>query len=311
MTNEISNAPSEGVADLKWSWADTRAAPMLDSDDDSLQHSPSPETPKIIGRYQIEDEIGEGNWGKVKRAIDTATGQPLAVKIFFRPKLSRKIKDGVARLYYEYELVRGLKHPNVIEYHEIFESGQKIYLVMGLGGQGLDVIAESQPERITPAFVRTLLTQLLTALAYLDSQSIAHHDIKPANLLVDDEDRLLLCDFGVAERYEKVVGCQSFFGTPAFQPPEIAGNISGATFDGTKADIWSIGVVLFYLVTNRYPFAADTVYLLMKAIEEQPVMLPETLDPSLYDLLSSTDISLSSDAIFRIAGEGPAEAHRS
>lgn len=253
---------------------------------DELQHSSGLETPKIIGRYRIEEEIGEGNWGKVRRATDTETHHQLAIKIFYRPKLSRKIRDGVGRLYAEYELVRSLRHPNILEYLEVFESGPKIYLVMGLGGDGLDALVQEQPERITPAFVRRILSQLFSALQYLSSVHIAHHDIKPANLLVSADDHLLLADFGVAERYDPATGCQSFFGTPAFQSPEIAGNISGATFDGLKADLWSAGVTLYWLVTGRYPFQAETVYLLLKAIEERPVVIPEGLDPALHHLLS-------------------------
>lgn len=142
-------------------------------------------------------------------------------------------------------MVRSLDHPGIIGYWEIFESGEKIYLVMDLGGENLDTILEDDKDRLTPGLVRSIVRQLLETLVYLDQQAVSHHDIKTANILLDEQDHVILCDFGVAERYEKSTGCQSFFGTPTYQAPEIAGNVSGATFDGTKADIWSIGVVLY------------------------------------------------------------------
>lgn len=140
--------------------------------------------------------------------------------------------------------MRSLDHQGIIKYWEIFESGEKIYLVMDLGGENLDSILEHDKERLTPALIQSIVKQLLEAVTYLEEQSVSHHDIKTANLLLDDHDHVILCDFGVAERYEKSTGCQSFFGTPTYQAPEIAGNVSGATFDGAKADIWSIGVLL-------------------------------------------------------------------
>ena len=90
----------------------------------------------------------------------------------------------------------------------------------------------------------------------------------------------------MAERYNREAGCNSFYGTPAFQPPEIAGNVSGARFDGPKADIWSAGVLLYYLAVGRYPYHAETVYLLLKAIDEEPCSIPAGLDTALRDLLS-------------------------
>jgi len=71
--------------------------------------------------------------------------------------------------------VRQLEHPGIIKYHEVFESGQKIYLVMALGGRSLDAIAESESERLSPSFVRSVLRQLLQVLSYLQEQCVSHH----------------------------------------------------------------------------------------------------------------------------------------
>jgi serine/threonine protein kinase len=219
--------------------------------------------------------------------VDTETDRPVAIKIFFAPRIERKIKNGLRRIYDEYDLVKGLSHEGVVRYYDLFESGQKVYLVMELGGVGLDVLKESSVEPLAPEFMKSVMRQLLGVLVYLESRGVTHHDIKPSNILVSSPGpKVLLCDFGVAERHGGGP-CTSFFGSPAFQAPEIAGNVGGEEYDGAKADLWSAGVVLFFMATGGYPFNGDTVYLLLKSIDEDPVVLPSDLDPLLYDLLLS------------------------
>lgn len=134
-------------------------------------------------------------------------------------------------------------------------------------------------------FIRDKFRQLLAGLVYLHSQHIAHHDIKTENILVSREGVVKISDFGVAEAFDPAEGCSVFFGTPAFQAPEVAGNTSGAPFDGAKADVWSAGVTLFFLVTQEYPFRGSSVYTLLQSIDRDPVQIPELADACLTDLL--------------------------
>ena len=179
-----------------------------------------------------------------------------------------------------------LEHPNVIRYHELMEFGEKVYLVMELC-QGVNLesfVASQRPPRLLEdssdlpaskaylATCRSVMRQLLQGLDYLASKGIAHHDVKPGNLLIRSLDGCVkLCDFGVAESYGDRDECCCFYGTPVFQPLEIAGNVSGETFSGAKADLWSAGVVLYHMLTGDYPYTADTVYLLLKKIAEEPL----------------------------------------
>lgn len=194
--------------------------------------------------------------------------------------------------------MRKLEHPNVIKYREIFESGTKLYLVMELGGVGLDVLRDSSTGDFDETILKHMMRQLFDCLVYLQSQSISHHDIKASNLLYSSDGRLLLCDFGVAEEAGADGLCRCFYGTPTFQAPEIAGNVDGHPYDGYKADVWSAGILFFYMITGGYPYTAETVYLLLKAIEEDPVKLPNNLDPVLEDLLSRL---LDKDPVTRIS----------
>lgn len=185
----------------------------------------------------------------------------------------------------EYELVRSLEHPNVIKYYELDDHSnpEKLYLFMELAA---GTIATLLPEQEALPFTRDKFRQLLVGLAYLHGQGVAHHDIKPDNVLVvAPSGQVRISDFGVAERFEPGKGCCVFYGTPAYQAPEIAGNTLGTPYDGTKADMWSAGVLLYQLLLGRLPYTGDTVYLLLKAIECDPVPLASARTAGLADLL--------------------------
>lgn len=194
--------------------------------------------------------------------------------------------------------MRSLSHPNIVKYFELDESSRsdKIYLFMELADCSLEEGLPSPPFApkdlsMSDAAIqqRTLLKnlsrQVLQTLDYLQSVYISHHDIKPANILCkwqpqsEDEssDNIIfkLADFGVAERYGgDGNGCRSFFGTPSYQAPEVVRNVDGSPFDGIKADIWSLGVTLYQLVHGKLPFQGETVYLVMKSIDEDEIEFP-------------------------------------
>lgn len=261
---------------------------------------------KVIDGHEWGPVIGEGAWGKVRQCRHVATGEDRAVKIMYRCKLERKIKEGIERLRKEFQLVRSLNHPSIVRYYELDEISRpdKIYLFMELCG--VDILSRA-PLRTSHTqlrlYIQDKFKQLLAGLCYLHHQGVAHHDIKPDNILISSDGVVKVCDFGVAEKIDqtKDEGWHCFYGTPAYQPPEVVGNITGNAFDGPAADVWSIGVILFQLVKLQIeetdedqsiqwslPFHGETVYLLYKSIERDPVPFPPNLakeDPWLDDLL--------------------------
>lgn len=183
--------------------------------------------------------------------------------------------------------MRSLDHPNIIKYRELDDhsSPDKLYLFMELCAGSIINLLPQKSKAERTAYIRDKFKQLLEGLVYLHSRNIAHHDIKGDNVLVDKESVVKISDFGVAEHYDPALGCRIFFGTPAYQAPEIAGNITGDTYDGAKADVWSAGVILYQLFTGGLPFTGESVYLLLKSIESDPVPIPSGLDKQAQDLL--------------------------
>jgi serine/threonine protein kinase len=173
--------------------------------------------------------------------------------------------------------VQSLCHRNIIKYHELDDHSnpEKFYLFMELCTSDISSTLN----------IKVVFKQLLEGLAYLHTHNIAHHDIKTENVLITADGVVKISDFGVSERYDPCVGCNVFFGTPAFQAPEIARNITGDPYNGHKADVWSAGVILYQMVTSELPFTGASVYLLMKSVDNDPVKIPSLSDKCLRDFL--------------------------
>ncbi|PJF17087.1 Protein Smok3c [Paramicrosporidium saccamoebae] len=220
---------------------------------------------KTINGYEWGNEIGKGTqhlrvnnyigaWGKVRMTV------------------------GCPSHCSEVELVQTLCHQNIIKYHELDDhtNPDKFYLFMELCASDISSAINT----------KAVFKQLLEGLFYLSTQNVAHHDIKTDNILITADGVVKISDFGVSERYDPGVGCNVFFGTPAFQAPEIAKNITGDPYDGHKADVWSAGVILYQIVTGELPFTGGSVYLLIKSIDNDPVRIPSLSDKRLRDLLT-------------------------
>jgi len=153
---------------------------------------------------------------------------------------------------HEIELFRHLSHPTIVEFSESLESPETVFLVMELvpGSDLYDVIKTLGT--IRPNVAGFILGQILSALSYLHSRGIVHHDIKPENIIVDyTADRVKLTDFGCAIEVKKVCG---FRGTIPFMAPEILENMSAPHATNQAVDIWSIGVVAYIMLCGFNPF---------------------------------------------------------
>ena len=247
-----------------------------------------PKKTKILGKYVMGDVLGEGSYAKVKESIDQDTLCRRAIKIMKRKKL-RKIPNGEQNVQREIELVRNLRHDNVMELIEVFynEEKGKIYMVLEYCCAVLkDMLDQSPMKKFPPWQAHFYFNQLTNGLEYLHSHRIIHKDIKPGNLLLDTAGVLKIADFGVAEKLDLFAPndiITTSQGTPAFQPPEIA---NGATeFSGFKLDIWSSGITLFNFITGIYPFEGETIFRLFENIVKGEFEVPRNDVDSLLETL--------------------------
>uniref|UniRef100_A0A6T6BGW8 Protein kinase domain-containing protein n=1 Tax=Compsopogon caeruleus TaxID=31354 RepID=A0A6T6BGW8_9RHOD len=199
--------------------------------------------------YEIRDVIGTGAYGKVFLARDRITHEERAVKV-----IKKNFNDERAMNYLrrEIKILLSTSHPNVINTYDIFDGRDRLYFVMEYlaGGELFDIIAEqthfSEPQ------ARDVMGQILDGVAYLHSNNIVHRDIKPENILALKKEwplKVKLTDFGLSNLMDNSL-LISYVGTPYYQAPEIYEK----KMYGTQVDVWACGVVLYILLSGKFPF---------------------------------------------------------
>jgi PAS domain-containing protein len=203
---------------------------------------------KRVGEYYLLEVIGQGSFGKVRRAVHHATKQQVAVKIL--PQTGESAVD-MQRAMREIDILMKLSHPCIIGLHQVIHHKQKLYIVMDYV-HGTDLMAYIQANNgLNEKEAQRCFRQIVSALEYCHEHGVIHRDVKPKNILVDMQGNLKLIDFGMSNWIEEGKLRSTFCGTPAFASPEI---ILGIKYTGTQVDVWSTGVVLYLMVTGRYPF---------------------------------------------------------
>jgi serine/threonine protein kinase len=228
-----------------------------------------------LGRYEILEPIGLGASSTVFKARDTLIGRIVAIKT-----LQAGLNDDAwrERFMSEARIVGQLSHPRIVKLHDmgIDEASGAPYLVMEfVVGQTLEkYLAAKTPELHQ---VYSWGAALARALAYAHEQGIVHGDIKPANIMIDQNGRLMLTDFGIARFAANVTQVGGLRGTPAYLSPE---QIEGKPTDG-RSDIFSLGIVLYQLATGRRPFQSESVEAVCAQILKAKITPPTRVNPML------------------------------
>ncbi|KAJ4938515.1 hypothetical protein JOQ06_003130 [Pogonophryne albipinna] len=209
--------------------------------------------------YEIVEELGSGQFAVVKRCIEKSTGVEYAAK-FIKKRQSRASRRGVKReeIEREVDILQQLQHNNIVSLHDVFENRTDVVLILGLvsGGELFDFLA--QKESLSEEEATQFIKQILDGVQYLHSKRIVHFDLKPENIMLLDRNlrlpRIKIIDFGLAHKIEAGADFKNIFGTPEFVAPEIV-NYEQL---GLEADMWSIGVITYILLSGASPFLGDT-----------------------------------------------------
>ncbi|KAH9690256.1 serine/threonine-protein kinase TIO [Citrus sinensis] len=241
-----------------------------------------------VENYHVIELVGEGSFGKVYKGRRKYTGQTVAMKFIMKHGKSEK---DIHNLRQEIEILRKLKHQNIIEMLDSFESPQEFCVVTEFAQGELFEILEDD-KCLPEEQVQSIAKQLVRALHYLHSNRIIHRDMKPQNILIGAGSVVKLCDFGFARAMSantvvlrSIKGLDGFetilIGTPLYMAPEL---VREQPYNHT-ADLWSLGVILYELFVGQPPFYTNSVYALIRHIVKDPVKYPDEMSPNFKSFL--------------------------
>jgi eukaryotic-like serine/threonine-protein kinase len=235
--------------------------------------------PRRLGDYEVLEEIGHGGMGTVYKARQIKLDRVVALKLlpfgqFTRPDLLQRFQS-------EASAAAALQHPNIVAVHDVGEQdGQPFYSMDFVPGRTLAEIVRDQP--LPAKRAATYLKTVAQAVHYAHQQGILHRDLKPSNILIDAADQPRITDFGLARRLcgdSDLTLTGQVLGSPNFISPEQAEGRPGAI--GPPSDVYSLGALLYHLLTRQPPFQADTLTTLLKQVLEAEPVPPRSLNPSI------------------------------
>ena len=235
-------------------------------------------TGKQLGAYQLIAPLGEGGMAVVYKAYQPSMERYVALKIL--PKHFAAEPDFVRRFKQEAKIIASLEHPNILPVHDYGEADGYTYIVMRyVEGKTLADLLQGRPLPLPQ--ICEIVTKVASALNYAHSRGVVHRDVKPSNVLIDQQDNPLLSDFGVAKMIlssEKFTASGAFIGTPTYASPEQC--LGSNNLDG-RSDVYSLGVMLYEMATGRPPFNAETPMAVVLKHINDPLPLPRQLNPTL------------------------------
>ncbi|CAN6314247.1 unnamed protein product [Urochloa humidicola] len=213
----------------------------------------------VVGEYKLQRLVGQGSFAKVFRAANSRTGVRVAVKAIDRRRVEKRVHDGMLK---EREILKSIDHPNILRLLDTIDTTNMMYLVLEYcDGGDLDAYLQKHG-RLPVDTAKDLMRQLAEGLKVLRERNIVHRDLKPQNLLLStsgDAIILKIGDFGFA-KHENLAA--TICGSPYYMAPEIW---QGKDYDA-KSDLWSVGVILFQLVTGKVPYTGSTCFQLHQNI---------------------------------------------
>jgi serine/threonine protein kinase len=239
--------------------------------------APRQKSGKIFGeRYRVIEPLGQGGFGLVYRASDNQLQRDVAVKVMLKEGIDASSRK---RFLDEARIVARLDHPNIVPVFDVGQTEEGNFYIVSKLIEGSNLKERISRERLDRTLSLRIIEQMADALQYAHAKGLIHRDIKPANILLDRSDKPFLTDFGLAlrESEDRVEG--QVAGTPAYMSPEQASGLGSRV--NQQSDIYSLGVVLFELLTGRRPFTAENKENLIRAIKKRDVPSPRVFEESI------------------------------
>ena len=250
----------------------------LDDSDRGFNASPIPTDLKKLGRYQITGVLGKGAMGQVYKGIDPAINRPIALKTIRLDFLSdpNEMIELKERLHREAHAAGKLSHPNIVTIYDVGSEGDLQYIAMEyLEGRTLESMIKRKV-KFNYRIIAQIIVQICAALDYAHQQGIVHRDIKPANIMILSDYRVKVMDFGIARvDSNSMTKTGIAMGTPNYISPE---QLKGQNVD-SRADLFSLGVVMYELLLGKRPFKGENITSLIYSIINSEPEKPSQVNP--------------------------------
>ncbi|XP_056137058.1 serine/threonine-protein kinase MARK1 isoform X2 [Lampris incognitus] len=232
-----------------------------------------------VGNYRLLKTIGKGNFAKVKLARHTLIGREVAVKIIDKTQLN---PTSLQKLFREVSVMKILNHPNIVKLFEVIETEKTLYLIMeyASGGEVFDYLVAHG--RMKEKEARAKFRQIVSAVQYCHQKRIVHRDLKAENLLLDSEMNIKIADFGFSNEFTVGTKLDTFCGSPPYAAPEL---FQGKKYDGPEVDVWSLGVILYTLVSGSLPFDGQNLKELRERVLRGKYRIPFYMSTDCENLL--------------------------
>ncbi|KAF7843195.1 CBL-interacting serine/threonine-protein kinase 5-like [Senna tora] len=239
----------------------------------------------LFDKYEMGRLLGQGNFAKVYYGRNLVTNESVAIKVIKKEKIEQGKVKLVKQIKREVSVMRLVQHPHIVELKEVMATKAKIFLVMEYV-KGGELFAKVAKGKLREDAARKYFQQLISAVDFCHSRGVTHRDLKPENLFLDENEDLKVSDFGLSALPEQrrsdgmlVTPC----GTPAYVAPEV---LKKKGYDGSKADIWSCGVILYALLSGYLPFQGENVIRIYKKAFRAEYIFPDWISLEAKNLIS-------------------------
>ncbi|KAL7070169.1 hypothetical protein ACQ4LE_010580 [Meloidogyne hapla] len=232
-----------------------------------------------VGSYRVGRILGRGNFAQVRMAYHEIANAKVAMKIVDKRSLDA---ENLAKIEREIKILQKLNHPFIVKLYEVIRTNRYLYIVTEYvsNGELFDMLMDGG--RQTEVESRRIFQQIVSAVVYCHANGIVHRDLKAENLLLDKKGNIKIIDFGFSNYQQPSQLLSTWCGSPPYAAPEL---LLAQEYDGRLSDVWSLGVILYILVTAGFPFPGDSVEKLKRAVLSDHLKIPFWVSVECADLI--------------------------